>query len=324
MQSQEPACSERSPDRWAVRSTRRSAASACKRLSEHAAPEASKRWLMHRALFRSQSSNFSTRSPSPSKKKRFAGLIGKIDHGKRPFVAFFLAAFVLVPIAILLIAFVFGACLASLEGWPIYDGFLYVMGNIVGLSTPLTQVTVEGHHVMSELFDLLVALWAVSIGASAIGFVGCLSLTSGIVSSLETRIQKRELRRAARHAKRTIGNQPLNRRQFLRAVEELNLPVTKHAVEKAFDELDADGKGLLDGPKLEAMIQRLAELNRPEEMHAQISQLANEVREHIARDEKAMASLHQQMSSICGQLGRLSMDLNQVALYEGEPSKSEC
>ena len=59
-----------------------------------------------------------------------------------------------------------------------YDWFLYATGNLVGLSSPLTEVKPVTGLVAAELFDLVVASWSLALKGTVIGVIGGLTITN--------------------------------------------------------------------------------------------------------------------------------------------------
>merc|ERR1712031_129452 len=102
---------------------------------------------------------------------------------KAMMIIFFIV--VIIPLIVIVISAVFGAMLADAEGWTFEDGFYYVVGNLVGLATPLTDVspTSEGGKVL----DVFVAVWSLSLAGVAIGFIGSFSFVGAIAEKIEGR-----------------------------------------------------------------------------------------------------------------------------------------
>ena len=69
----------------------------------------------------------------------------------------FVFIFGIIPALVLIIAVMFGGILAVAEDWSFREGFEYVVGNLVGLATPLTDVSPD--NLAGELLDILVAVW---------------------------------------------------------------------------------------------------------------------------------------------------------------------
>jgi len=88
-----------------------------------------------------------------------------------------------VPGAVLFIAAFFGGVLAAAEGWSFYDGFLYVTGNLVGLATPLCNLSPDG--VFGQMLDAYIAALSVAMAGVAIGFIGSFSFVGSATEFLE-------------------------------------------------------------------------------------------------------------------------------------------
>jgi hypothetical protein len=89
------------------------------------------------------------------------------------------------PVIVCLINCIFGIVLAMHEGWTIWVGFLYVSSTVCGLGNPLTAatpVTVGG-----KTFDVLTALWSVSIAGTIMGVASALSAATLFIDYLNAR-----------------------------------------------------------------------------------------------------------------------------------------
>jgi hypothetical protein len=65
-----------------------------------------------------------------------------------------------------------------------YQWFLYVMGNLIGLANPLTNIS-PSNGGLSQIIDLLVSVWALSVAGTAIGIVSALVAVTTTASSIE-------------------------------------------------------------------------------------------------------------------------------------------
>ena len=255
----------------------------------------------------------------------------RFDAATGPAASFCLSVFFLIPVAVMAVAFVFGSALAAVEGWDVYEGFLYVIGNLVGLGTPLTDVTVTDtchghgenethtdeascHNVFGELFDLVVALWSLSIAAAIIGLVGAMSFTTGLVQRVEGMVRQRSLRAAARLASRKLGDETLTLEGFQRAVARLMLPVAPAMVRRAFIEVDKDGNGQLEGGEVAQMIERLCAYQQRDAMQCQISELTDAV----AAQSRAIEALQAQMKDAIVALQRLAPQAAAQGMASGQ------
>ena len=101
---------------------------------------------------------------------------------------FLFFVFIVVPVIVLAISFIFGLILAEVEGWDIMDGFYYITSMLCGLPNPLTDVepdTTEG-----KIVDIIIAIWALALAGTIIGIVGGMSVISQLVESAEKAVQK--------------------------------------------------------------------------------------------------------------------------------------
>ena len=100
--------------------------------------------------------------------------------GLRSTVSFMLFVVVLCPAIVLGMGVFFGALLAEVEGWTFLDGCFYVLSNLTGLATPLTESTPESTG--GKVFDVLVAVWSLSLAGVIFGVLGSLSVVNQVVS----------------------------------------------------------------------------------------------------------------------------------------------
>jgi hypothetical protein len=117
----------------------------------------------------------------------------------RPKLVFLIVVFLIIPLVVGVLSAFFGALLALVEEWEFFDGFLYVTQNLVGIAVPLTDVTVSSGNIGGELFDLLVAVWSLSVSGAAIGVIGALALNSIIVDGIESKIARFSMRSKVAH-----------------------------------------------------------------------------------------------------------------------------
>ena len=68
-----------------------------------------------------------------------------------------------------------------------YNWFKYVTGNLVGVG--LTDVQPMSGHVVAEMFDLLVAVWSLTLNGLVIAIVGSLAWVRMICEGAETRVE---------------------------------------------------------------------------------------------------------------------------------------
>lgn len=102
---------------------------------------------------------------------------------------FLFFVFIVVPVIVLAISFIFGLILAEVEGWDIVDGFYYITSMLCGLPNPLTDVepdTTEG-----KIVDIIIAIWALALAGTIIGIVGGMSVIGNLIESAEKFAQRK-------------------------------------------------------------------------------------------------------------------------------------
>ena len=72
----------------------------------------------------------------------------------------------------------------------VFQWWLYIMGNLTGLATPLTEITVASSHVFSEIIDVLVAVWSLTL-AGLVRRVGGLRVINVIVNRSDATFMNR-------------------------------------------------------------------------------------------------------------------------------------
>ena len=87
------------------------------------------------------------------------------------------------PCAVLIIGAFFGAILAAGEGWTFEEGWFYVVGNVVGLATPLVDVTPDTFW--GEILDVYIAALSISVAGVALGFISSFSYMQAATKYLE-------------------------------------------------------------------------------------------------------------------------------------------
>jgi hypothetical protein len=78
-----------------------------------------------------------------------------------------------VPLFVAITAAVFGSILAAAEGWSFVDGLYYVFSNLLGLGTPLTDVTPQ--TVGGDVIDIIVSSFALGCVAVFVDYVTVLN-----------------------------------------------------------------------------------------------------------------------------------------------------
>jgi hypothetical protein len=94
--------------------------------------------------------------------------------------------FVIMPVIMLILAALFGAIIAPLEGWSVWEGFLYMVSNLAGLSEPLTDVEPPLDPGAIAL-DVIVTTWTLGMTGVFIGTIANLTFTAVIIDYVELR-----------------------------------------------------------------------------------------------------------------------------------------
>jgi len=144
------------------------------------------------------------------------------------------------------------------QGWSHSDGFYYVVGNLVGLATPLTEITpVEDK---GKLVDIVIAVWSLSLAGTAIGVIGSLSLVSRLSTMLETGAEEKEFSLMDTQAlmKFVDDHDSLTFGQFAIVMDSLGWygsgsTTGMEDLHYLFNTFDGDGDGSLDKTEVEAI-----------------------------------------------------------------------
>jgi len=84
-----------------------------------------------------------------------------------------------VPLALVTVGIVFGTILALIEGWAWREGFEYVMSNMLGLTSPLTDVVPrEG---IGEVLDIIISVVAYVLSTIILGLAASTSFVLNLI-----------------------------------------------------------------------------------------------------------------------------------------------
>ena len=96
--------------------------------------------------------------------------------------------FVFIPVVVLVFCFLTGALFALLEGWPLRDGFEYIVQTVCGLANPLTSAVPESDH--AKVVALVFAVASLGITSVIVGIVGSMALCEETIDALETQLER--------------------------------------------------------------------------------------------------------------------------------------
>ena len=97
-------------------------------------------------------------------------------------LALVLAALIITPLTLLIIAVVFGVIIALCEGWTLLVGFMYFAGNMTGLGNPLTNSSPQTP--MGSVVDIVVSTWVIIICGAFLGVICNLRLVGKLADIL--------------------------------------------------------------------------------------------------------------------------------------------
>ena len=96
--------------------------------------------------------------------------------------------FVFIPVVVLVFCFLTGALFAAAEGWPLRDGFEYIVQTVCGLANPLTSAVPESDH--AKTIALVFAVASLGITSVIVGIVGAMALCEETINALETQLER--------------------------------------------------------------------------------------------------------------------------------------
>ena len=105
-----------------------------------------------------------------------------------PIIVPTIALGLVVPIYVSIVGVIFGCLLAWLEGWYVVDGICYVLSNILGLATPLVDVTPD--TVVGDIVDIIISSIALGAAAVVVDYVTVLNPARYIRKRLKERLDQ--------------------------------------------------------------------------------------------------------------------------------------
>jgi hypothetical protein len=134
-----------------------------------------------------------------------------------------------------------------------------VCGNLVGLGNPLTNVSPQPGHAFSEMIDLLVSVWALSVVGTVVGVIGGLTAMDQATDVINTFIKKSDninlsTRKALTDLVTADGN-TVDFDQFKAILKEKDAKragkMSEADMKTDFDAFDVDGRGQIDRAELD-------------------------------------------------------------------------
>ena len=151
--------------------------------------------------------------------------------------------------------------------WPISTRALclprwqYILGNLVGLGNPLTDVGPGSGHVFAEIVDLLIAIWSLSVAGLVIGLLGSLAWVNVVTESADERMSQtfdqmigfEDRVRDAVEGKASS----MDFTAFKNLCKEEGLHISEAALRGMFNSADADGSGFIDKSEVESLLAKV-------------------------------------------------------------------
>ena len=190
------------------------------------------------------------------------------------FMAFFLFGIIFVPTAVFLIGAFFGAILMAIECGEaqadpetldvalmcsFYEWWKYVLGNLTGVV--LTNVSPASGHVVTEVMDLLIAIWSLTVAGLVIGIVGSLAWVNSVAEATDSGLQSRVSKALARFTKearaRAQDGDGLDFASFMQLCADKGVKVGPAALRQLFNEADSNQNGVVDAGEVEKLLEEV-------------------------------------------------------------------
>jgi len=142
-----------------------------------------------------------------------------------------------------------------------YEWWKYILGNLVGLGSPLTPVGPESGHMFAEVVDLLIAIWSLSVAGLVIGLLGSLAWVNVVTESADERISGKFDRmigfedrvRDAIESK----SSSMDFTAFSNLCKEQGMHINEAALREVFKSADADGSGFIEKSEVESLLAKV-------------------------------------------------------------------
>ena len=184
-----------------------------------------------------------------------------------------------------------------------YQWLLFVIGNLVGLGNPLTDVGPRSGNTLSEGLCLLVSLWSLALTGCVIGLVGGLAFISNIMGGVDGSSEKvrgalrrqQTVTKVLRQAELHYGG-----RVTVESLQQLMLSMQARLAEedvKALFELwDTDSTGVLDQKKFRTGLTKF--LREEEARASEEMQLCDRLKKVEANQAAMLASVKRVEESV--------------------------
>ena len=206
-----------------------------------------------------------------------------------PVVHTFFIICIFIPFVVCSMAFTFGCVLAAMENWSVVDGFYYVMGNLAGLATPLTEVMPEDDF--GKAVDILIAVWSLSVAGACIGIISQLQVVARFTKGLEVFGVRGDFTVEQQERMLKMFNEidSLTFDQFCKVMTELNwISLDKDGnfgdLKELFDLFDRNGNGLLDRREIELLVLQIMSSNDNIELASGQERLMREAKNSVEED----------------------------------------
>jgi len=136
----------------------------------------------------------------------------------------------------------------------------YVLGNLVGLGNPLTDVGPETGHIFAEVIDLLIAVWSLTLAGLVIGAIGSLAwvetLTRGADGSITHKFST--MMGFAQEARKLAADPSgLDYPDFVALCADRHIEMDDAEMKRIFVEADTNKNGTIDRSEVERLIERV-------------------------------------------------------------------
>ena len=202
----------------------------------------------------------------------------------------------------------------SVEGACSYwEWFLYVMSNLCGLGTPLTDMSPDSGHKFAEIVDLVIAVWSLSLTATVVGAVGGLAFTNLSVERMEATLTRRLTSKVLAEA---AAAGMLDLEKLTEVLIENGFNLTPEATKRIFDAADADKSGSIDTKELKKILEILetSGARRASDSHARTNSPMTAVVEddNVYRLEQQLAVQQAAISRLETSVGEINQNVLQL------------